>query len=139
MNIQTIKTSILYLFIVAISGFVIASVINNEIVYAENFSSQCKVTTQGAVTVGDDLDAQILATSTNRAWAQISLNPREGNEVYIGFAGQAADATPGFSLASSTNIYTFAVGKGDQPPYTGALHALTGGSSTTIKVVECLY
>lgn len=105
----------------------------------------CTVSSVAAVTIGDDISTQVLAASTNRAWARISVGNNATNTVFASFdEGAAATLNNGIGLntanaggASSTPYIDFGI---TTPfPYNGAVTAITNYGTTTVLVTECSY
>lgn len=105
----------------------------------------CTVSSVAAVTIGDDISTQVLAASTNRAWARISVGNNATNTVFASFdEGAAATLNNGIGLntantggASSTPYIDFGI---TTPfPYNGAVTAITNFGTTTVLVTECSY
>ena len=105
----------------------------------------CTVSSVVAVTIGDDISTEVLAASTNRAWARISVGNNATNTVFASFdEGAAATLNNGIGLniantggASSTPYIDFGI---TTPfPYNGAVTAITNYGTTTLLVTVCDY
>ena len=107
--------------------------------------ANCDVTTTTKVNIGDDLSTRVLATSTNRAWARVSVGNNATNTVFASFDEDAAAVlNEGFGLnlantngASSTPSIDFGITT--VLPYIGSVTAITNFSTTTVLVTECVY
>lgn len=108
---------------------------------AQIYASSCTISTSTARSVGHQASTEILATSSNRAWAIIQVRTNETNAVFLNFAsGNTAVVNQGMSLGTSTedmNEITF--GRNTEFPYVGSVTGITNVSSTTVLVTECNY
>lgn len=107
---------------------------------AEIYSNSCNISTSTAVSVSL-YGSQILATSSNRAWAMIELLPNATNTVFLNFAGGAtAVANRGIALGTTTsNINSITFGRNADMPYIGAVTGIPSVATSSVLVTECLY
>lgn len=137
MNITKHYTAAIAIIAFVFTAFLVLT--NNS--QAEVFSNSCTVSTSTARSVGHQESSQILATSSNRAWAIIQVKTNETNIVSLSFGnGASAVVNQGMTLGTSTedtNEITF--GRNTELPYTGAVAGITNTSSTTVLVTECNY
>lgn len=97
-----------------------------------------------AITIGDDISTQILATTSRRAWARVSLANNATNTASLAWNDVTAVHNTGTLLnaavtggASTTPSLDF--GLNTDFPYTGAVKVITNFSTTTILVTQCVY
>ncbi len=109
---------------------------------AEIDSTKCETSTITAVAIGNQASTQVLATSSNRAFA-IVQQVRNAAGVASSSVSLALNedvlATVGNGIQLSTTTPTLTFGINTPLPYTGAVHAITDTASTTLRVTECSY
>ena len=106
----------------------------------------CNTTTSSRVTIGNQASTRVLATSTNRAFARISIGDSATNTASLAFdedvlavlnqgvligmtsAGFSGTTTPSVDFGITTIL-----------PYTGSVTAITDNGTTTVSVFECVY
>lgn len=108
----------------------------------------CTVETSTKVVIGDDISTRVLASSTYRAWARISIGDMATNTISASF-NQDAPAVVGQGVmlglsgsgyqAGSTSTPNVDFGLTTQFPYTGSVTAITDNGTTTAVVTECNY
>lgn len=102
--------------------------------------ANCDITTRTAKAVGDDLTTEVLATSTNRAWARISVPRNATNTSFAEFNDIDATTNSAFALgAASTTPSSLEFGLTTSFPYIGAVNVINSPASSTVLVVECVY
>lgn len=108
---------------------------------AEIYSNSCNISTSTAVSISLYGSTNILATSSNRAWAMIELLPSATNTVFLNFAGGAtAVANKGIALGTTTsNINSITFGRNADMPYVGAVTGIPSVATSSVLVTECLY
>ncbi len=133
------------LFAIAIMVGIVIARTTEKADAAGNLSNQsCVASSTSIVTVGNQLDSLILATSSARAWARIQMPNNASSTIYLGFKNDAAaTAISGLPIAeisgASTSTPYIDFGLNTDFPYTGAVHGLTAFGSTTVFVTQCLY
>ena len=100
-------------------------------------ATECDIFTQTAVSIGDDVSTEVVASHARNAYVLLELNVDETNGVYLGF-GSAGVEDQGISLDAS-NITKLESGLNSNFPFTGAINAITDTSSTTLLVTVCRY
>jgi hypothetical protein len=134
--------------IVLIVAFVVAGILlytpQEALGGGDGFTANnCVVSTSTAVSVGLG-NAQVVGTSSRRAWAQIQQVDAATNTVSLNFnqGAVAAIATAGIQLgqgSASSTATAIDFGLNTDFPYTGAVTAITDKGSTTVRVIECNY
>lgn len=126
-------------FALLVCGFV---AYNSRTAVADNTSLNCTTSSITAVAVGNQLSTQVLATSSNRAYARIQevRNAAGGATTTPSLSfNEDVPATAGNGLQLSTSTPTIDFGLNTDFPYIGAVQAITDTSSTTLRVTECTY
>lgn len=112
------------------------------------FGSSCVTTNSIGVAGKGNTIGNVLATSTLRAWARISVGDNATNTIFLSFdEGAKAVADTGVPLnfangtvggeATSTPFVDF--GLKTNLPYTGAVSATAETGTTTLLITECNY
>lgn len=107
-------------------------------------SYPCATVTNTRVAIGNQLSTTVLAASSRRAWARISV-PNAATSTFFLSLGGTATVGSGVVLngsnvkggASSTPFID--IGLDTWLPYTGAVSAITNVGSTTAVVSTCAY
>ena len=109
--------------------------------------ANCDVTTTSRVTIGNQASTRVVATSTQRAFARISIGDLATNTVSFSFNEDAAAtlnsglliglSQAGFTGSTSTPAVDFGITT--VFPYTGSVTAITDNGTTTVAVTECVY
>lgn len=100
-------------------------------------ASACTISSQSAVSIGDDVSTEIIASGARNAYAIIELDNGEQDGIHLAF-GTAATVGNGTEL-SSTSLQSFEVGLNTDFPFTGSVNAITQQSSTSVLVTVCKY
>lgn len=104
-------------------------------------ASNCTITTEDTVVIGDDISSSLLSNAPNRAWAKVSIAVNSQ-----GFStssprislGSTATVLGGNRLSTSSPDLIF--GLDTDLPYTGVVSGITvGAASTTVHVTECKF
>ena len=110
----------------------------------DGFVASSCIASSSAITIGDDISTQILASSSRRAWARVSVANSATNTVSLSLNDVTAVSNRGILLnhsntggASSTPLFDF--GLNTDMPYTGSIKAITNFSTTTVLVTQCVY
>lgn len=131
----------LVLALVAVCAYLVTQ--NNVTFSGSPASNKCEVSSIAVATVGSDVSTQLLATSSNRAWARIQQVVNATNTVYISLDEDAlATVTSGIHLGdgpSTSSIEYLDLGMNTALPYTGAVRGIAGTGTTTVHVTECKY
>lgn len=107
----------------------------------------CDTTTSSRVTIGNQASTRVLASSTSRAFARISIGDSATNTASLAFDEDAAavlnrgiligSSQAGFTGSTSTPSVDFGITT--ILPYTGSVTAITDNGTTTATVFECVY
>lgn len=110
----------------------------------DGFTASSCTASSSSITIGDDISTQVLASSSRRAWATISLGNNATNTVSVAWNDVTAVHNTGTLLngavtngASTTPSISF--GLNTDFPYTGAVKVITNFSTTTLLVTQCNY
>jgi len=105
----------------------------------------CDITTRTLAVVGDDLTTEVLATSTNRAWARIAVGANATNTSYVEFNDIDATVNSPFVLnktqgsGAGTTTPELVFGLTTPFPYRGVVNVLNDNGTSTVEVIECVY
>ena len=107
--------------------------------------AECSVSASTNVTINPSTSSRVVATSSQRAWARISIGNNATNTAFLSFDEDAsAVANQGLGLnlantngASSTPSIDF--GLATTFPYTGSVTAISNLGTTSLLVTTCDY
>lgn len=139
------KNTILHPVVAVLAFILTAGFIAHTAQFAqgEANSTACRNTSTSRVVVGATSSTQVLATTSNRAYARISQPSAATNTVSISFnGGTAATMLNGELLAAASTTpgeRFIEFGLSTPFPYDGAVTALTSTGSTTVIVTNCTY
>lgn len=108
-----------------------------------SLADACTTLTSSVATISNSASSVVLATSSNRAYAKITMmldaTGMATSTPYLAFTnGAAAVVNSGVRLATSTQ--SIEVGLNTDYPYTGAVSGiLLGGGASTVLITTCSY
>lgn len=106
-------------------------------------NASCTPTVVSAVSIGNQVSTEIVATSSNRAYVIIQQPLNATNTVHLSFdRGAVATADNGIALANATTSgdRTYIdFGRATNFPYVSSVTGITDAGSTTVLVTECNY
>lgn len=139
-----LSVGIVAMFLVIFGVGIIKTNFGSSTVNAEVYSRACSIQSISPVNIGHQLSTQILATTSNRAYARIQIPDNATNTVRLAFGGSSATASNGIIIggaitngATSTPFIEF--GLNTDFPFVGAVQGLTDNGSTTVDVTTCIY
>ena len=107
--------------------------------------ANCDITTSTLKTVGPQESTEVLATTTDRSYARISVGDNATNTVFIQLNDVEATvaASPivlnGANTNGASSTPSIEFGLTTLFPYLGVVEILTDNGTTTVGVIECAY